>query len=178
MSGIFGILNLGNFIGKPVSLSDLQSMGQALKHRGRDGSGFWHEGDVGLGHMATNITPESVYEKLPCTSADGRLVITADARIDNRQELFSSLSIPYSQQVQIACSEIILHSFQKWGERCPEHLLGEFVFAIWDKREKRLFCARDHLGVRPFFLLSRLKPICICVRGQSNPCPGCGSPPI
>ncbi len=151
MSGVFGILNLGNCAGKPVSQSSCEQMQATLKHRGQDGFGLWHENDVGLGHLAMHITPESIYEKLPCTSLNGRLVITADARIDNREELFSRLSIPHAQRRQMSCSELILNSFQKWGERCPAFLLGEFVFAIWDKQEKRLFCARDHLGVRPFF---------------------------
>lgn len=151
MSGIFGILNLGNRAGQPVSKSDLQRMQEALKHRGRDGSGLWLEGNAGLGHLAAHITPESVYEKLPYTSPDGRFVITADTRLDNRVELFDRLSIPHLQRAGMPDSILILTAFQKWGKECPAYLLGEFTFAVWDKRAKTLFCARDHLGARPFF---------------------------
>jgi len=151
MNGIFGIINLGNRAGQAVSESDLQLVQKALKHRGRDGSSLRLEGEAGLGHLATHITPESVYEKLPYTSPDGRFVITADTRIDNREELFDRLSIPHLQRAGMPDSILILGAFQKWGKECPAYLLGEFTFAIWDRRAKTLFCARDHLGVRPFF---------------------------
>jgi asparagine synthase (glutamine-hydrolysing) len=78
-------------------------------------------------------------------------VITADARIDNREELLTCLSISTSQKDSIPDSILILKSYEKWGENCPQYLLGEFAFAIWNKRDKRLFCARDHIGFRPLF---------------------------
>lgn len=151
MSGIFGIMNLGNRAGQPVDAANLRRMREALKHRGRDGSGYWNEDGVGLGHLATNITPESPFEKLPFTSPGGRFVITADARIDNREELMDILSIPHPGRGEMPDGVLILEAFRKWGTACPAHLLGQFAFAIWDRREKQLFCARDHLGGRPFF---------------------------
>ena len=73
--------------------------------------------------------------------------LSTDARIDNRQELTSKLhASPTSTD-----AELILLSYQKWGEDCVKHLLGDFAFAIWDADVKRLFCARDHFGVKPFF---------------------------
>ena len=45
----------------------------------------------------------------------------------------------------------ILKAYEKWGEKCPENLLGDFAFAIWDKNKEQLFCARDHMGVKPFY---------------------------
>ena len=48
-------------------------------------------------------------------------------------------------------TELILHAYEKWGDDCVKHLIGDFAFAIWDDRRKRLFCARDHFGVKPFF---------------------------
>ena len=151
MSGIFGIIKLESRASQVVSPTDLQRMQDALQHRGRDGSCCWQEGEAGLGHLAVHITPESVREKLPFTSADGRFVITADARIDNRAELFDRLSIPRSQRAEMPDSHLILAAYQKWERECPLYLVGEFGFAIWDRRTRALFCARDHLGVRPFF---------------------------
>lgn len=151
MSGIFGIVYCGSRSGQRVSTSNLQQMQNSMIHRGRDGSGIWHKCDAGLGHLATNITPESVYEKLPATSPDGRYVITVDARIDNRPELMDILSIPHPQRGEMPDGPLILQAFKKWGYASPSYLLGEFAFAIWDRRDKKLFCARDHLGVRPFF---------------------------
>jgi asparagine synthase (glutamine-hydrolysing) len=76
--------------------------------------------------------------------------IAADAEIHNRADLLSRLA---SQPLPTPCSDaaLILAAYEKWGEDCPEFLLGEFSFAIWDSRRARLFCCRDHLGHRPFF---------------------------
>ena len=48
-------------------------------------------------------------------------------------------------------SELILRAYEKWGESCPEHILGDFAFAIWDQPQQKLFCARDPMAVNPFF---------------------------
>ena len=64
--------------------------------------------------------------------------IFANARIDARDE-------------QLTDAELILNAYEKWGDDCVKHLLGDFAFAIWDDRRQRLFCARDHFGVKPFF---------------------------
>ena len=69
---------------------------------------------------------------------DGQVALVADARIDAREPGVND-------------HDAILHAFEKWGEDCVDHLIGDFAFAIWDKRQKRLFCARDHFGVKPFF---------------------------
>ncbi len=51
----------------------------------------------------------------------------------------------------VSDSYFILKAYEKWGEKCPEKLLGDFAFAIWDENEEKLFCARDHMGVKPFY---------------------------
>ena len=117
-------------------------------HRGPDGRAIWCEGSAGLGHCMLHTTPESLNEQLPF-QRDG-LVITADARIDNREELIDLLQLKTQQPEQISDSELILHAYQRWGEECPAHLLGDFAFAIWDSGKQYLFCARDHFGVKPF----------------------------
>lgn len=129
----------------------MDQIGRALMHRGPDGVDVWKEGPVALGHLMMRITPESLEEKCPCISKDGNLIITADARIDNREDLFGKLSIPALEQKKIPDSQLILRAFEKWGPSCPAHLLGEFAFAVWDKRSRTLFCVRDHMGFRPFF---------------------------
>lgn len=79
------------------------------------------------------------------------LIITADARIYNRKSLSTSLNISNDQLEEISDSKLILLAYIKWGEGCLEHLEGEFAFAIWDKREEKLFAATDHIGTRPLF---------------------------
>lgn len=146
MSGIAGMFYPG---GQPVKRTDLESMVSLLAHRGPDGAGLWIGGSVGLGHRMLHTTPESLHEKLPAASRTGDLVLTADARIDNRAELIDALNI--QDPPQTTDSQLILAAYEKWGEHCPERLVGDFAFAIWDERKQLLFCARDHFGVRPFY---------------------------
>jgi asparagine synthase (glutamine-hydrolysing) len=96
-------------------------------------------------------TPESLHEKLPLTNKSGDLTITADARIDNRDELISTLNYNGRPRETITDSEIILAAYEKWGEKCPEKLLGDFSFVIWDNRKKIIYCARDPIGIKPFY---------------------------
>src|SRR5205823_11977388 len=102
-------------------------------------------------HLMLHTTPESLHERLPAT-LPGRpdLAITADARLDNRAELGDALGVPHPERAGLPDSALILLAYARWGERCPERLLGDFAFAIWDGRARRLFCARDPLGVKPF----------------------------
>jgi len=75
------------------------------------------------------------------------LRLKANARIDDRAELIHKLTAKAS----ITDEELILHAYETWGNDCVKHLIGDFAFAIWDDRLQRLFCARDHFGVKPFF---------------------------
>jgi asparagine synthase (glutamine-hydrolysing) len=77
-------------------------------------------------------------------------VVTADVRLDNRNELINLLGFDRGNSHQITDSELILAAYEKWGESCPERLLGDFAFAVWDGRRQVLFCVRDHFGVKPF----------------------------
>ena len=146
MSGIAGIYYLNQ---RPVSPDDLRRMVDVMAHRGPDGSAIWCEGHIGLGHRILRTTPESFLEKLPLTK--GNLSITADARIDNRDELISLLSLGSYSSEKITDSDIILAAYQKWRNLCPSRLLGDFSFAIWDARAGTIFCARDSMGVKPFY---------------------------
>lgn len=145
MSAIFGILHTG---GAPLDPDWLESMRQNLIHRGPDGSGIYHRGAAGLGHLLLRVTPESQYEQSPCL-IEG-LVVSAQARLDEREVLMDKLRIPPERRLRITDPEMIGLGYRKWGERCVEHFLGDFAFAIWDEQEQKLFCAKDHLGIRPF----------------------------
>ena len=129
--------------GQPVDRADLERMTESLAHRGPDGAGVWHIGPVGLGHRMLWTTPESLHEQLPLTGKKGDLVITADARIDNRDELITALGLAQWSHGEITDSELILRAYEQWGEDSPKRLLGDFAFAIWDERRQELFCARD-----------------------------------
>jgi asparagine synthase (glutamine-hydrolysing) len=128
---------------------------EAMHERGRNGSATWQEGAAALGHQMTHITPESLRENLPFSDTRSSTAITADARLDNRQELFDALGVPFTNRSELPDSQLILRAYLKWGEECPSHLLGDFAFAIWDGRSRTLFCARDIIGTKPFYYFAR-----------------------
>jgi asparagine synthase (glutamine-hydrolysing) len=97
-----------------------------------------------------HATSEAIHETQPQVSPDGRLVLTADARIDNRDELVSELKPRRREEHPVTDADLIACAYRRWGKQSPEHLRGAFAFAIWDQREQRLFCARDRMGLRPF----------------------------
>lgn len=145
MSGIAGILHVD---GQPLDAPLLTRMTDAMAHRGPDGAGQWTDGDVGFGHRLLHTTPESLHETQPFVSPDGKLVVVCDGRIDNREELTAALGSTLRTDTDV---ELILKAYERWGLDCPAHLLGDFAFAIWDSCRQRLFCARDPLGVKPFY---------------------------
>lgn len=146
MSAIFGIFRID---GQDIDPKMIKDMDTVLSHRGPDGSGVWLDRSIALGHQMLHTTPESVREKLPFKDETTGMVITADARIDNRSELSNLLNLGDTEEVPD--SLFILKAYQKWGENCPDRLLGDFAFAIWDPVNECLFCARDHMGVKSFY---------------------------
>jgi asparagine synthase (glutamine-hydrolysing) len=128
---------------------DLDAMLGALAHRGSDGSGAWIDGPVALGHHMRWSTPESLGERLPLVTRDGDIGLTSDARIDNRDDLFAALSVPFPERATMPDSALIVLAYRRWGEACAERLIGDFIFALWDARARQLFCAVDALGSIP-----------------------------
>ena len=148
MSAVMGIYYSN---GKIVEPQYIENMMETLSHRGSDAADIWQEPAISLGHRMLWTTPESLLEKLPLVSNNKKLVITADARIDNRQELIFLLDLSDREEDKITDSQLILEAYQKWDDRCLEKLIGDFAFAIWDRSRQLLFCARDHFGIKPFY---------------------------
>jgi asparagine synthase (glutamine-hydrolysing) len=146
MSNVYGIFNHNN---TSVELVTFHAMKEAISYWHADDSGEYNERAIALGHKMLWNIPESKYEHLPLEK--DALVLTMDARIDNREELLKELELPHRPLIEIGDSEFILAAYQKWGEECPKHLLGDFAFAIWDIKKQLLFCARDHIGIKPFY---------------------------
>lgn len=144
MSGIAGIINLN---GRPVSSDALRRMTEALIRCGPDSIEYAVDGQAGLGHAMMRTTPESLHDKQPYFSNQAGLAITADARLDNRTELIDELGLESGDEIPDC--RLILAAYQKWGTDCASRLLGDFAFAIRDGNRRRLYCARDHFGVRP-----------------------------
>ena len=143
MSAICGIIHLD---GKPVVEADLLAMVESSPYRGPDGYRIHLDGSVGFAHLAFNVTPESLDGSQPLVSDDGQLVLLADVRLDNRGELAGQLRIPASELQELSDAQLLLRAFQAWGKSCVEHLLGDFVFAVWNRATRALFLSRDPLG--------------------------------
>jgi asparagine synthase (glutamine-hydrolysing) len=147
VSGIAGIVLPD---GRTVDERLLERMAAAMTYRGPDGVHTWSGGRIGFAHALLQ-TSDAVPEPQPAT-LDGCVWIIADARVDGRSELTRKLQAAGRTAVSPSADALlILHAYHVWGADCLEHLLGDFAFAIWDGRVKRLFCARDHLGVKPFY---------------------------
>ncbi len=146
MSAIFGIINK---TGKPIEQHKVDAVLTSLRHRATDGKGVWIESNVAMGHCLLKVFPRQNFEKQPQTISD--YTITADARIDNRDELAILLGIHKKELAITADSTIILLAYQHWGNKCIKHLEGEFAFAIWNKQNQTLFAATDPIGFRPFY---------------------------
>lgn len=137
--------------GGSVSARDLERLANALAHRGPDGGKFVADRSVGLGHCLMRVTREDQYEAQPLHDREANLILVADVRLDNREALASALNIGAAELRDMADSALVLRAYRKWGEDCAEHLLGDFAFAIWDGRLKKLVLGRDHMGQRAIF---------------------------
>lgn len=144
MSGIAGVFALA---GGGETTTQIKAMTARLERRGPEGTRTLIDRDIAFGHTLLATTPEAKVEQLPFVHKESGCAITADARIDNREELMSALDLRGATRA-IGDGELILRAYLKWGEACPERLLGDFAFAIWDPRSARLICARDHVGMR------------------------------
>ena len=144
MSGIVGIVN---FDGAPVDRDLLTRLTESMTFRGPDANQILSDTHAGFGHTMLRTTREAANEKQPLT-LDGKMWLTADARIDGRPDLARKLGVSESTHND---AELILLAYHAWKEQCIDHLIGDFAFAIWDTDERRLFCVRDHFGVKPFY---------------------------
>lgn len=159
MSAITGILHFHN---DPVPIEQGNGLMYALKKFPADDIQTWHREEIFLGCHAQWITPESIHEQLPYYDSIRQFAITADAIIDNRDELFHRLQVSYDKRKQITDSELILLSYEKWGEDSPKYLVGDFAFMIWDEKKKKLFGARDFSGNRTLYYYRDFKRFVFC----------------
>ena len=148
MCGICGLLTLDN--GCLPSEAELRAMAGALLHRGPDDEGYHLAGPLGLGFRRLSIV-DLVSGHQPMTNEDGTLRIVFNGEIYNHPELRPELERRGHRYATTSDTETIVHLYEEYGDDCVHHLRGMFAFAIWDARKRRLFCARDRLGIKPFY---------------------------
>ncbi|WP_088889153.1 asparagine synthase (glutamine-hydrolyzing) [Leptolyngbya ohadii] len=148
MCGIVGILNLQE--PQPVPLEVLQQMLAMIRHRGPDEFGIYRDEWVNLGNARLSIVDLSGGQQ-PICNEDGTLWVVFNGEIFNYPELRPNLE-KQGHRFQTNCdTEVILHLYEEYGTDCLNFLNGQFAIALWDSRNRRLFLARDRLGVRPLF---------------------------
>ncbi len=146
MCGIAGIIRFD----QPIGADEIQRMTSALKHRGPDGEGFWVEKNIALGHRRLSII-DLISGKQPMCNEDGSIWITFNGEIYNFLELRSDLSEKGHLFKTKSDTEVIVHAYEEWGDECVNRFRGMFAFAVVDRKNGRIFLARDHLGIKPLF---------------------------
>ena len=145
MSAIAG---LWQFDGKPGVGAECERMLSAQRIYGPDDGRQWADGPIAMGRRLYRTLPEDISDRQPLTARDGRLVLVADVRLDNRDDLIAALGLP--AEVRRACdAEILLACLDRWEEAALDRMVGDFAFALWDADRRRLLLARDFLGQRP-----------------------------
>jgi asparagine synthase (glutamine-hydrolysing) len=126
-------------------------MSDLIAHRGPDGSGRWHasSGAVGLAHRRLAIIDLSPAAAQPMRAPTGTSIVF-NGEIYNYVELRHELRHAWRFNSQ-SDTECILAAYDRWGDQCLDHLRGMFAFALWDEGRRRLFCARDRFGIKPFY---------------------------
>jgi asparagine synthase (glutamine-hydrolysing) len=152
MCGISGLISRS-----PAAPGWLRDMNAVQAHRGPDGEGHWSSADgiVHLGHRRLAIIDLSEAGAQPMADGSGRYVITFNGEIYNYLELRAELQTAGAQFRSHSDTEVILQAYRHWGESCLQRFNGMFAFALYDTFERRLFCARDRYGEKPFLFAAR-----------------------
>jgi asparagine synthase (glutamine-hydrolysing) len=147
MCGIAGFVDRGDGTGSVVTLG---RMAEAIRHRGPDDFGFYHDARAHLAQRRLSIVDLQGGHQ-PMSNETGSLWIAYNGEIYNHAALRPALERAGHRYRTRSDTETILHSYEQHGEECLHLFRGMFAFAIWDAARRRLFCARDRMGVKPFY---------------------------
>jgi len=144
------IAGLWRWNGRPPA-EECGRMLSALTLYGPDGRAHRQAGPIALGRAMMRLLPEDVFDRQPLFGNAGRLMLVADLRLDNRDDLTAALGIAPELAREAADSEILLRALERWNIDAVDRLAGDFAFALWDAAEQRLLLVRDPIGQRPLF---------------------------
>jgi asparagine synthase (glutamine-hydrolysing) len=149
VSGVVGIVNID---GEPVDALLVSRLTRSLTFRGPDAQRARTILNAGFGYTSLQLADGAEAVPQPFEDEAGRWIV-GDVRLDGRETLVGELAATQGERPNSRCSdaELILSAYAAWGDDCAGRLRGDFMFAIWDAPRRRLFCARDQLGVKPFF---------------------------
>jgi asparagine synthase (glutamine-hydrolysing) len=156
MCGIAGIASTDP---SPQYILAVESMAAAIRHRGPDSSGVQDFGGCVLGNTRLAIVDLSERGHMPMCNEDSTVWITYNGECYNADELRPQLVAKGHRFRSTTDTEVIVHLYEEYGDRCVEYLRGMFAFAIWDARAKKLLLGRDRLGIKPLYYASDAKKI-------------------
>ncbi|BAQ61810.1 asparagine synthetase [glutamine-hydrolyzing] [Geminocystis sp. NIES-3708] len=148
MCGITGILQFQ----EKANRQDIQLMTNSLSHRGPDGDGIWINGQVAIGHRRLAIIDLDTGGQ-PLCNEDETIWITFNGEIYNYQELRQQLVSKGHRFKTNSDTEVIVHSYEEWGDSCVQRFRGMFAFGIVDLNRQKVFIARDPLGIKPLYYI-------------------------
>ena len=148
MCGIVGIIKTDNSL---IDANALRRSTDMLAKRGPDDSGIWVEEGAGIGHRRLSILDTTFAGHQPMLSENKRFIIVFNGEVYNFRELRKQLELDTSSWRSNSDTEVVLSAYSKWGVDCLKRFHGMFAFAIWDRKEKVLFAARDRMGVKPYY---------------------------
>jgi asparagine synthase (glutamine-hydrolysing) len=146
-----GIVGAVYFDRESVRAEVIGHMSDALRHRGPDDAGVFVDGWAGLGHRRLKIIDLSPAGHQPMSNEDRTVHVTYNGEIYNFRGLRDELVHRGHVFASRTDTEVIVHAYEEWGERCVERFNGMFAFGLWDGRHKKLLLVRDRLGVKPLF---------------------------
>jgi asparagine synthase (glutamine-hydrolysing) len=152
MCGICGLLNLAN--NEPIQENDLRRMATAQAHRGPDDHGYHCEPGIGFGFRRLAILDLTAAGHQPMTNEDETIWLVFNGEIYNYRDFVPTLEQAGHRFRSHADSEAVLHAYEEWGVDCLQHFIGMFAFAIWDRRKRTVFIARDRMGEKPLYYWS------------------------
>ena len=150
MCGIAGLFSPSSNAPKVFDRGLVTRMTDAILHRGPDEGGLHLEPHVALGHRRLSIIDIATGQQ-PLFNEDGSVAVVFNGEIYNFQELVPELQALGHVFHTHSDTEVIVHAWEQWGEKCVERFRGMFAFALWDRNRRTLFLARDRMGVKPLF---------------------------
>src|SRR4029077_10064817 len=149
MCGIVGKLYFDRQ--RPIEADLIERMTGVIAHRGPDAGGKYVSGPVGLGHRPLSVLDLSASGSQPMSNEDGSVWIVFNGEIYNFHRLRDYLAKRGHTFRSMTDTEVVIHLYEEYGVDCLSRLNGMFAFAIWDSRRRRLFLARDRVGIKPLY---------------------------
>ena len=151
MCGFAGVLSDKSLSQPKKEAATVKTMNNMLIHRGPNDAGYFQDEYITMGFRRLSIIDLTANGHQPMPYLNDRYLLTFNGEIYNYLELKAELKTEGYQFQGNSDSEVLLAAYAKYGVAVPQHLRGMFAFVIWDTKEKVLFAARDHFGIKPFY---------------------------